>query len=172
MFDLGDITMHRFKLRNGNGQLCFTGSPRMKTTAYSILTGFALTLMLAPAAPSLAQHTGTASGHEEARKACNEEAVARNLVGTDFDDFVQDCMIRAPATQLQQHHQKLATCNRRATQNNLQGDVRARFVDECLRYHPATSATQAKLLQCNQRASQVGLRGEIKKKFVDECVGG
>jgi hypothetical protein len=81
-------------------------------------------------------------------------------------------VIRAPATQLQEHHQKLATCNRRATQNNLQDDARARFVDECLRYHPATSAAQTKLLQCNQRASQEGLRGESKKKFVDECVGG
>lgn len=164
--------MHRFKLRKGSGWLCLAESPQMRTTARLVLTRFALVLMLAPAVPALAQHTGTASGHEEARKACTEEAVARNLAGTDLDDFVRDCAVRAPATQLQQHHQKLATCNRRATQNNLQGDARARFVDECLRYHPAASATQAKLLQCNQRASQEGLRGESKKIFVAECVGG
>jgi len=160
------------RFRSSSTRTRFAGSRRASARIRVAVIGMAMAIMLVPASFALAQHTSTESGHEKARKACSEEARARNLAGNDFDDFVAECVVRAPATQLQQHHQKEVTCNRRATQANVQGDARKRFVDECLRYHPSASADQDKLVQCNQRASRDGLRGERKKKFVDECVDG
>ncbi len=156
------------KFRTDSTLVHFVGSLRAVARARVVITGIAMALFLAPTSFVLAQHTGTASGHEGIRKACSEEARAQNLTGNDFDDSVSGCVTRAPATQLQQHHQKLTACSRRATLGNLQGDARGRFVDECMRYHP--SADEEKLRQCHQRASQAGLSGESKKKFEDECM--
>lgn len=132
--------------------------------------GVALTL--SGIASTHAQHTGTSSGHEQAQQACKQEGQRRGLAGNDLDDFVRECTIRAPASQLQQHQQRVAWCDRRAHQNGLQGDRRTRFIDECLKDDPIDTADHDRLAQCVQQASRDSLRGEQRKKFIDKCAKG
>lgn len=120
-------------------------------------------------ASAQAQHTGTSSGHEQAQQACKQDGQGRGLAGSDLDDFVRECTIRAPTSQLQQHQQRVTWCDRRAHQTGLQGDRRTRFIDECLKDDQVDTADHDRLAQCIQQASRDDLRGEAKKTFIDKC---